>query len=143
MKYKLTKKKVKNINADAKKAKKFDKQKLRLDLISIPALLGVATACTHGATKYGDRNWEKGFSYNRVYGALLRHLTAFMFGEDIDRDSGLNTIDQVVWNAMVLSHFQKTKTGIDDRIKFDKTDVVKNILEYFDKDFSYNKKDRS
>jgi len=121
---------------ETKKAKKFDKQKLRIDLISIPALLGVSAAYTHGATKYGDRNWEKGFKYTRLYGALLRHLFSFMLGEDIDKESGLNTIDQVVWNAMALSHFQKTKTGTDDRTKF-----KEDLLEYFNKDFSYKEEE--
>jgi hypothetical protein len=38
---------------------KYDEDKIRTDLLSIPALLGTADVLTMGTQKYGDRNWEK------------------------------------------------------------------------------------
>jgi len=37
-----------------------------------------------GAEKYVQRNWEKGISYGRVYGALQRHLNEFWKGNNLD-----------------------------------------------------------
>ena len=45
---------------------KYDKNKLRVDLLSFQALQGIAEILTFGAKKYGDRNWEKGLSFSRV-----------------------------------------------------------------------------
>jgi hypothetical protein len=96
------------------KGNKFDGNKLRLDLISIPALIGYAMTLTYGAVKYEDHNWEKGLSWSRCIGALLRHLFAFWMNENIDEESALFHIDQVTFNSMALSHFQKMQTGTND-----------------------------
>ena len=84
---------------------KFDQGKLRTDLLSVDALLGTAKVLTHGATKYGDRNWEEGILFHRVYGAVLRHLLAWWNQEDIDKDSGLPHIDLAACELMFLQHF--------------------------------------
>lgn len=97
--------------------KKFDSDKLRLDLLSIPAMEGVAKILGMGAKKYGERNWQKGLKYSRVFAALLRHLFAWWNGEELDNESQLNHIHHVACNIMFLQHFVETKTGIDDRAK--------------------------
>jgi len=70
--------------------KKNDKGKLRMDLIPPEVEEALAEVLTHGAEKYDDRNWEKGIKYSRVYAALRRHLLAWMKGEKIDSEWGLN-----------------------------------------------------
>ena len=94
---------------------KFDKDKIRLDLISIQAINGIGEVLTYGSQKYGDRNWEKGLTWSRVFGALLRHLFAFWLGKDLDEESDLDHIDHAMCCLMFLSHYKKTKTGVDDR----------------------------
>ena len=59
---------------------KFDQDKPRMDLIPPETVEALAAVLTYGAKKYEDRNWEKGMSWGRVYGALMRHL----FGEFCD-----------------------------------------------------------
>jgi hypothetical protein len=68
--------------------KKFDEEKLRLDLLPIDPLRAIGKILTFGAKKYGDRNWEKGLKWSRVYGALQRHLFAYWDGEDTDEETG-------------------------------------------------------
>jgi hypothetical protein len=68
---------------------KDDKGKLRMDLIPVEAEEALAEILSYGASKYEDRNWEKGLKYGRVYGALRRHLAAWMRGVKIDEESGL------------------------------------------------------
>lgn len=94
---------------------KFDSQKVRHDLLSPAALDGLSRVLTYGAVKYEAHNWRKGIDWSRVQAALLRHMVAFMAGEDIDPESGLPHIDHVMCNAMFLSEFQKLSTGEDDR----------------------------
>ena len=68
---------------------KHDQDKVRLDLIPEELLLGIGKVLTFGAKKYGDHNWRGGLKFSRVYGALLRHLTAWHKGEDIDPESSM------------------------------------------------------
>ena len=69
--------------------KKNDRGKLRFDLITPEMEEALAEILTHGATKYEDRNWEKGIKYSRIYAALRRHLNAWVRGNIFDRDSNL------------------------------------------------------
>ena len=94
---------------------KFDGDKLRLDLLSIQAIQGTAEVLTFGADKYGDRNWERGLSFSRVFGALLRHLFAWWMKKDLDEETGLHHLDHASCCLMFLQHYVKTKTGKDDR----------------------------
>jgi Domain of unknown function (DUF5664) len=66
---------------------KNDKNKTRLDLLPFDALEEVGKVLTFGTTKYGDRNWEQGIAYGRVYGAALRHLWSW-FTSRLTRSSG-------------------------------------------------------
>ena len=58
--------------AESEAARKFDEHKLRIDLIPASSVVALATVLTHGAEKYGDRNWERGLAWSRVYAAASR-----------------------------------------------------------------------
>lgn len=100
------------------KAVKFDEGKVRMDLIPVRPLRGIADVLTQGALKYGDRNWEKGLDFSRIYAAALRHLTAWWDGEDKDPEDGLLHLDHAAANMMFLSEFVKRQIGTDDRPKY-------------------------
>src|SRR5690349_19376477 len=76
--------------------RKYDGEKARMELLSVPALEAIAQVLTYGAKKYstptdtGDHNWRKGFAWSRLIGAALRHLFAWMRGENRDPESGLS-----------------------------------------------------
>ena len=70
-------------------ALRWDKDKLRMDLIPVRPLLDLAAVYTMGANKYADRNWEKGMSWSRMIGSMERHWFKFKGGEDFDDESGL------------------------------------------------------
>lgn len=88
-------------------AMKFDNDKNRLDLISPGFLEGLGRVLTHGAKKYEANNWKKGIKYDRVYGALLRHLNAWWGGEDIDPESGDSHLYHAGCCIMMLSEFER------------------------------------
>lgn len=98
--------------------KKFDGDKLRLDLIPTVLLRGVAWILTFGAVKYGDRNWEQGILYHRVWGALLRHLMSWYEGEVNDPESGKPHLWHAACNLSFLMHFEENRDkyeSFDDR----------------------------
>src|ERR1700721_3398315 len=57
---------------------KHDSSKLRYNLIPASAEIALAEALTHGAMKYSADNWRLGFKWTRSYGALRRHLNAWI-----------------------------------------------------------------
>lgn len=71
----------------------------RFDLISTIALRRLARHYENGATKYGDRNWEKGQPLSRYLDSAMRHLIALLECQhDEDHASA------VAWNAFAFIH---------------------------------------
>ena len=86
---------------------KYDDKKLRWDLLPFDALEEVVKVYTYGATKYDDRNWERGIKYSRVYAALLRHLIKWVGGKIFNKEDGnVLHLAQVVWNALALLTYE-------------------------------------
>lgn len=96
---------------------KHDDGKANLALLPPEALFAIAEVLTFGAKKYSPDNWRGGFPYRRVVSALLRHLYAWLRGEDNDPETGLSHMAHVGCNVMFLLTFIITKTGTDDRYK--------------------------
>lgn len=72
------------------KANKFDKGKAPLSLINRAALEAEARVLEFGANKYGLLNWQNGMEHRRLVDAVLRHVTAYADGEELDPESGLS-----------------------------------------------------
>lgn len=93
---------------------RFDAGKPRWDLL--PAEIEeIVKVYTIGAVKYAERNWEKGMSWGRVFGSLMRHAWAFWRGETNDKETGLNHMAHVAWNAIALLTYSIRGIGKDDR----------------------------
>lgn len=65
----------------------------------------------------GDRNWEHGMDWSRVYGAMLRHQNAWWSGEDTDPESGRSHLWHVACCAAFLLTYEMRGVGRDDRWK--------------------------
>jgi hypothetical protein len=87
----------------------------RFDLIPARALWHLAEHFGRGASKYADRNWERGYAWSLSFGAIMRHLWAFWGGEDHDKETGSHHLDAVMWHAMVLRTFAEDYPEHDDR----------------------------
>ena len=94
---------------------KYDKDKLRFDLIPVRPLAKIAWVFTMGAKKYAERNWEKGIKFGRLFGALIRHSWLWWAGETYDQEDGQHHLSSVAWIAMVLMELEETKPEFDDR----------------------------
>ncbi len=55
----------------------------------------------NGATKYGDRNWEKGQPLSRYLDSAMRHLNKFLMG---NREE--DHLAAARWNIGALMHTQ-------------------------------------
>lgn len=94
---------------------KFDESKLRYDLIPSSSLNALATILTFGCSKYGDRNWEKGMSWGRVFGALMRHLWAWWGGESDDEETGKSHLWHAICCLAFLIEYETTHNEYDNR----------------------------
>ena len=101
-----------------KNAVKHDDGKTDWSLVPFEALEGMADVLSFGAKKYASWNWTEGggFSYTRVLRSCLRHIFAFMRGEDNDPESGLSHISHAQCNLLFLAYY------IRDKKKFNKDD---------------------
>lgn len=85
------------------------------DLVPFDALEEVAKIYGWGATKYSDRNWEKGYKWGLSYAAMMRHMAAFWRREDFDTESGLRHMAHAVWHGLALLAFTMRGIGTDSR----------------------------
>jgi len=98
-----------------KEGVKFDGGKARYDLIPPDSLHELAKLYTMGAEKYGDRNWEKGMKWGRIFRAMMGHGWAFWRGERFDPDDGQHHLASVAWCALALMSYDMREIGEDDR----------------------------
>jgi len=101
-----------------KEGKKDDSSKLRHDLLPVPVLEEVSKVLTFGASKYGDRNWEAGISFSRVYAACLRHLFSWWSRESRDKETNLNHLAHAICCLMFLLQYEQFPSkykSFDDR----------------------------
>lgn len=98
---------------------KFDDNKIRLDLLDPIAMWALAKVLTKGANTYGDRNWENGIKYSRVFGAMLRHAWKWWWGETYCQQDGQHHLASVLACGMFLLHYdlkRENYVGFDDRV---------------------------
>ena len=84
---------------------KFDKDKLKYDLIPTEAIKALAEVLTYGAKKYKPDNWKNCEDVSRYIAALMRHLEAYRSGKTVDDESGLPHIYHLLTNAAFLTYF--------------------------------------
>jgi hypothetical protein len=95
--------------------RKFDDGKPPLGMIPRAGLEEIALVLGHGARKYGRDNWRHGLRWSRLYDALLRHVRAFIDGEDMDQESGYTHLAHAGCNIFFLLEYMRKGLGIDDR----------------------------
>lgn len=72
-------------------------KKVPLELVPPAAAYEMALALQHGAIKYGPWNWRETGVRPEVYlGAMLRHLTLWQGGQEVDPESGVHHLGHVL-----------------------------------------------
>lgn len=98
---------------------KHDQDKPPMELLPMESLEEIARVLAFGAKKYDKWNWSKGISYGRLCGAALRHLSAFLRGQDVDDESGLSHLSHLGCCVLFLIWMSKNRPDLDDRWKND------------------------
>lgn len=88
------------------KGVKLDDGKLKLGLVFggfANGLKEVGAIGTFGANKYTENGWQTvPNGVDRYKDALLRHLFAWMSGEEFDNESGFRHLAHAAWNCLAL-----------------------------------------
>jgi len=110
----------------------------RFDLMPPEWLWGVSQVYGFGARKYADRNWERGYSWMKAYGAAQRHEHLWLAGQSYDVDengqadgenfSGLHHLLHASWMMAALYTFEARGIGDDDRPTGGNIDFMKATL---------------
>ena len=95
---------------------KFDAGKARMDLLDPYAVEQLSHVLAFGAQKYAAHNWRMGISKGRLIAAALRHLFAYLGGQDKDDETGLSHVAHAMCCCMFLLG-REHRTDLDDRYK--------------------------
>ena len=68
-----------------------------------------------GAEKYERNNWRKGLPITELADSLLRHLTDFMDGKNVDAEDGTHPRAGVLTNTAFMLYTLKHHPEMDDR----------------------------
>ena len=96
-------------------ALRYNKGKKQWALVDFKSLEPMVEVLEYGCIKYSPNNWKKGMPVTQVSESLLRHMFAFLSGEDKDPESGIDHLGHVMCNAMFLSYIMREKKHFDDR----------------------------
>lgn len=89
----------------------------RPDLVPPEIEVALSRVLAYGAHKFGDRKWEKGLSWSRVFGSTLKHLFNFWRGRATHPGSKLPVLWHALTNLAFLIVFEMRKQQGDDRPK--------------------------
>lgn len=95
--------------------KKFDGDKVPLDLIPMDALMEIGKVLAAGAKKYERANWANGIEMSRLISAAMRHLLQFNNGEDMDEECQTLHLANSAVNLMFAIWMYKNRPDMDDR----------------------------
>ncbi len=71
-------------------------------LIPMAAMKEAAHVLEYGATKYAIDNWMKPTDWRVSYACLMRHMSAWQSGEDLDPESGRNHLGHAMCNILQM-----------------------------------------
>jgi hypothetical protein len=96
---------------------KYDGDKPRTDLLPWRPIRAIAEVLGFGSRKYAAHNWRKGIAISRLLGAAIRHIFAYLNGEDKDPESGLSHLAHAGCCIMFALEMEETRPDLDDRWK--------------------------
>lgn len=79
--------------------------KTAVDLVDPRFIEGIGEVLRYGATKYAKNNWMRGMSWSTVLGGVLRHILAFMRGEEFDPETTLPHLHHAACGLMFLCFY--------------------------------------
>lgn len=101
------------------------------------AMMRLARHYENGATKYADRNWEKGLPISRCFDSGVRHMQRY-----IDGDRSEDHLAAAIWNFLAILHYKEYKfywdnTTVNDLTMPWRTTVKQALEDWLDNQKSY------
>jgi len=90
---------------------KFDKDKIRYDLVPVSTIHAIADILTYGAKKYKAENWRNVEDADRYIAAAMRHFEAYRSGEWLDIDV-LDELNNVIIKGSNKPHLAHAITNL-------------------------------
>ena len=98
------------VSSDRPLGLKFDKGKLRYDLVPPHAIKAIADILTYGADKYAPNSWQTVDDGEARYtAAMMRHFEAYRAGEELDPETGKSHLSHCLCNLAFLLWFQQNR----------------------------------
>jgi hypothetical protein len=94
---------------------RYNKDKYKMSTIPPQFLEGLAEVLTKGEQKYGRYNFAKGNHVSVPYDSAMRHINAFMKGQDLDGESNSHHLFHAAVNLMMMWLYQTKFPEMDDR----------------------------
>ena len=94
---------------------RYNLGKPQWSLVPFHALVPMVRVLEFGAKKYSPHNWKDGLPVTEICESMLRHIYAFLEGEDIDPESGLPHWGHIQCNALFLAFMMEKRPDMDNR----------------------------
>jgi hypothetical protein len=98
-------------------ADRYNNGKRKWSLVDFKSIEEMVQVLEYGSKKYSAHNWKKGLPVSEIFESMLRHMLAYMDGEDVDQESNLPHTGHILCNAMFLAYMNREKKDFDDRQK--------------------------
>jgi len=96
-------------------ADRYNTGKLDWSLVDFEALQPMVRVLMKGAEKYSPDNWKRGLPMKDMFSSLMRHMVAFMSGQDNDAETGESHLGHALCNLMFMSWMLANKPEFDNR----------------------------
>jgi hypothetical protein len=100
---------------------KYDDNKPRFDLLPFDLMGDEQKVWEYGAKKYAPNNWRKGMPMTQALNAAMRHLSAYMMGEDNDPESNISHLAHVITSIRIAQNTYRYYPDLDDRHRWEFT----------------------
>ena len=96
-------------------AMKASHGKVMLHLLPPGPIYDIARVREFGSEKYAPWDWTIGRNHTDYYDAVMRHMLAWLTGEDNDPESGLSHLAHAGCTLLFMIEHAKTGKGLDNR----------------------------
>jgi hypothetical protein len=88
------------------KSLRYNEDKPKWSLVHYKSLEPMVRVLEMGAKKYSPDNWKIGLNRDEILESTMRHLTALMDGELLDKESGISHMAHIQCNAMFYNYHE-------------------------------------
>lgn len=105
------------------KSLRYNEGRPKWSLVHYKSLEPMVRVLEMGAKKYSPDNWKIGLNRSEILESMMRHLTALMDGELLDKESGISHMAHIQCNAMFYNYHEANNS-------FTKGEVLSTVYNH-------------